>query len=1596
MKRTVPTVTQYEENSYVRHEEDNRSSSLPRLELLPCANILKQLTIFLLLFFGMSLMAWEWDYDEKRDGTVEIVGIDIDEDEETMPSILNIPATLEGMPVTRIGDIAFDSCAELVSVTIPDSVTSIGEGAFSFCSGLTSVKFGNKVTSIGNMAFANCGKLASVELPDSVSSIGDMAFGSCGLESITLGNGVTSIGKMAFAICHGLTEVSIPGNVKHIGDNAFGGCSGLKKVSMGDGVTSIGDEVFLACSELKSVLMPDSITSIGEKAFYGCNKLEKIKLPLLLTEVSDYVFWGCIGLREVIFPENMTKIGEGAFEASGVTNIDLQVTKVAEISKEAFNGCEYLTKITFPTTLKSLGDKAFFNLGVFDPAFIVFRGLPPSCGEKVFEEDYFGRYYKTDKVQRRLEFSFSHTVFGAYMPVDNSSANYDAWRSVIDAWGRWEEVQMVMDVKPIACDYATDNCGELNISWQAFPAYTNDFQKEFWSWNGIEIDPSWFGTGDRHWNNEKQDWIEYGNGVILAHIRDLGVDYNALYSHENWLAFADMKFSIWRSSENPDDAYDDFSCAVNIAQHVGGEFSAEKGFSATNFIDKTFGKFKGTKPVKYWIEIEDPDDPDNLRYLSSGETKPATRIRPIVEPDSCVTRRRVGLAIAVGAFDPNGNTASESPIPEPIVDVALFKQLFNAQYIESNIGYDELINDQATVVQVGDALRKVRYNNEGSPRVQPGDILIMYMAMHGEEGRLVLHDDYYTIEQLYKDMKFLDESSGVKVIAILMACHSQSISDVTVSRDDKLDVSHKFSNVAWITSCRTNQKSTSIGDGLSLFGRCFLDFGWRQGYADIDRLTNLSNMGTPWGVITNSREDGILTFGELADYTFCLAVGTSSMLRSQVYYTNIPLLMNTVVRDDCTRQDVKKPNEPAEFESISANGSVILRWKQCSDIKFYCVYYRTGSDDWEYRLVDSDFSRDEGYISVQFDNESNYKSRNDDWKEKINRFFIWTDRKWFDSVSDELFLVSGIHYRPLRYGKIYEFKVVGVNQAGVGKCSNIRKENVIDLADLSRTGLLQYKGPVFLNTGECAGSLSASVKPVHNIAASAKITNAKANVNDNDGSEVAIEILYANGDDTSLFTGVGFISNGVCNVVLAGGEGNMNVEITSYGIIAEFQGMTAYCLRDTNNYIDEVEEYTATFNANGGSVSPTTRIVANGAVVGTLPIATRDGYTFVGWFTSASGGTQVSTSTKVTANVTYYAHWVQNGGGDEPTDDDPSGGGSGGSGTVEPDADALTLFAAGKAETPFEGNATYNGWVRNADGSIAGLLTVKAAKAAKPEKGGQSKLTITYTPFGGKKQTIKLANDAMPVAGGVATVAIPGVGTVKFTGDALVGVGVDVQAGKDRIKSKDKGEKAAATAAAASKAGVWTFALGTDAGYAAFSVTVDKKGKGKLTGTFPDGTKVSVSAQGVLGDGVLAIPFAYAKKGTLGFVFWVKDDGTAALSDLTGGALGTARPTVVAPSASHRLADGEHVFTAGDVSQAFTVAGKKWNVPKQNKRAEVDPNPTGLKLSFTEKTGAVKGTFTVVDGKAKTKYTVVGAVVGGRFYGSAYVRKAPPFPATAE
>lgn len=73
----------------------------------------------------------------------------------------------------------------------------------------------------------------------------------------------------------------------------------------------------------------------------------------------------------------------------------------------------------------------------------------------------------------------------------------------------------------------------------------------------------------------------------------------------------------------------------------------------------------------------------------------------------------------------------------------------------------------------------------------------------------------------------------------------------------------------------------------------------------------------------------------------------------------------------------------------------------------------------------------------------------------------------------------------------------------------------------------------------------------------------------------------------------------------------------------------------------KAKTFTVTFDANGGSVSTASKTVTYDSTYGTLPVPTRAGYKFLGWYTAKSGGTQITSSTKViiTAAQTLYAHW---------------------------------------------------------------------------------------------------------------------------------------------------------------------------------------------------------------------------------------------------------------------------------------------------------------------------------------------------------------------
>ena len=157
--------------------------------------------------------------------------------------------------VTSLGDICFEDCSGLTSITIPSSVTSFGVACFSGCSGLTSITIPSSVTSLGFYCFEGCSGLTSITIPSSVTS---------------------SLGFHCFDGCSGLTSITIPSSVTFLGSWCFSGCSGLTSITIPSSVTSLGKSCFRGCSGLTSITIPSSVVSLGEACFFGCDNIETV------------------------------------------------------------------------------------------------------------------------------------------------------------------------------------------------------------------------------------------------------------------------------------------------------------------------------------------------------------------------------------------------------------------------------------------------------------------------------------------------------------------------------------------------------------------------------------------------------------------------------------------------------------------------------------------------------------------------------------------------------------------------------------------------------------------------------------------------------------------------------------------------------------------------------------------------------------------------------------------------------------------------------------------------------------------------------------------------------------------------------------------------------------------------------------------------------------------------------------------------------------------------------------------------------------------------------------------------------------------------
>lgn len=136
--------------------------------------------------------------------------------------------------------------------------------------------------------------------------------------------------------------------------------------------------------------------------------------------------------------------------------------------------------------------------------------------------------------------------------------------------------------------------------------------------------------------------------------------------------------------------------------------------------------------------------------------------------------------------------------------------------------------------------------------------------------------------------------------------------------------------------------------------------------------------------------------------------------------------------------------------------------------------------------------------------------------------------------------------------------------------------------------------------------------------------------------------------------------------------------------------------------------YTINFDALGGTVDPSVAQTDKYGKLATLPIPTRSGYRFIGWFDQEKGGSEITAAKVFDDNITIYAHWSST---------------SVSGGAVQSEY----IITVAKAD-----NGSAN--VSQKEASAGTMITVSVAPASGYKEGA-----VTATDYYGNKLTLKSA-----------------------------------------------------------------------------------------------------------------------------------------------------------------------------------------------------------------------------------------------------------------
>ena len=183
--------------------------------------------------------------------------------------------------INKVSSQCFNGCISLTDYTLFQNIDNISYGAFgncgfetidlsnvafmesdafSNCANLVNVTLPQSMTILPNSLFSGCKSLKQITLFDNLEEIGSSAFSNTSLESIVLPEGLKTIGSSAFTNTQ-LTEVNLPANLKTIGYEAFAGTK-LKELIIPENVTTVESNIVSNCRQLTALFWNTSVTPI--------------------------------------------------------------------------------------------------------------------------------------------------------------------------------------------------------------------------------------------------------------------------------------------------------------------------------------------------------------------------------------------------------------------------------------------------------------------------------------------------------------------------------------------------------------------------------------------------------------------------------------------------------------------------------------------------------------------------------------------------------------------------------------------------------------------------------------------------------------------------------------------------------------------------------------------------------------------------------------------------------------------------------------------------------------------------------------------------------------------------------------------------------------------------------------------------------------------------------------------------------------------------------------------------------------------------------------------------------------------------------------